>query len=135
MAIFVCRINIGANLLNRHIGGLGVNVFTFMIVFTMLCLFFEGLVLIGTKQNLIRVIKENWKDKIFIGASVGAIWMLFFIPLSLVMNIGLIDAIMVSATALTILASRIFLKEKMRWFSYVLIAIILGCAVVIGILS
>jgi len=128
-------INIGASLLTRHIGGMGVNVFTFAVAFTLIGLVFEGLILIGTKQNPLRVIKENWNDKIFIGASVDSIWLLFFVPLSLVMNIGLIDAIMVSATALTILASRIFLKEKMRWYSYVLIAIILGCAVTIGILN
>ena len=62
-------------------------------------------------------------------------WVLFYLPLALTMNIGLLDAILVSATALTVVAGVIILKEKVHWRSYIMIAIILGCAIAISLLS
>jgi len=132
---FFVLCNIGTNLLTRHIGGIGVNVFTFALIFTTISLVIETIILVATKQSPLRVLKENWNDKILFGASIGdSFWLLFFVPLSLAMNLGLVDAIMVSAIALAVVASRLFLKEKIRIESYILIAIILGGAIAIGIL-
>lgn len=91
--------------------------------------------LLATKQSPIKVFKELWKDKILMGIAIpDNFWVLFWVPLALSMNIGLLDAVLVSVTALTVVAGVILLKEKVRWQSYILIAIILACAVAISLL-
>ncbi|MCL2229268.1 MAG: hypothetical protein FWC00_05595 [Firmicutes bacterium] len=120
----------------RYIAGYDINAFTFVLIFILMSVVFQFFILLAVKQSPFKAIKESWNDKILWGAAVGdTFWMAFMIPLSFAMNLGLIDAIMVSATALTVLVGAVVLKEKAPWHAYVLIAIILAAAVAMPLLS
>ena len=119
----------------RYIGD-SIHVITLVMVATFIFPVFSIITLLSTKQSPIKTIKELWKDKVLMAVAIpDTFWVLFYIPLALRMNIGLLDAILVSATALTVIAGVVILKEKVRWYSYIIIAIILGCAVAISLLN
>jgi len=120
----------------RHMGDLGVDT----ILFTVISIFFMFVLItiavFAAKLNPFKILKELWNDKLLIVASIpDNFWVLFYIPLALSMNMGLLDAILLSASALTVLAGVVILKEKVRLFSYLLIAVILGCAVAISLVA
>jgi len=91
---------------------------------------------LATRQNPLRTIRNVWKDKILFAASItDNFWMIMYVPLALSMNIGLLDSILVASTVLTILCGRILLKEKVPWYGYIFMAIILGCVITISVMT
>ena len=121
-------------ILIRHIGDMGVNVFVFAAIAMTMMFIIDFIVLQIARQKPIKAFRESWNDKILLPLSVlETIIIVLYVPLVLAMNIGILDAIMVSATALTVLAGVVILKERIRWHGYILIAIILGCAVALSL--
>lgn len=120
----------------RHIGDQGADIVTFTTLAILFMFIISIIVVLACKQSPFKVLGKVWKDKLLMVASIpDNFWILFYIPLALSMNIGLLDAILVSASALTVLAGTVILKEKVRFSSYLLIAVILGCAVAIALIT
>jgi hypothetical protein len=87
-----------------------------------------------TKTSVKRSVKEVLRYPIHTGIGSTYLADLMYIPLLLVFNMGVLDAIMVT-TIVVVIASVIFLKEKIRWYVYPFIGIIIGCSVALSLLG
>jgi len=120
----------------RMIADNGVHITTFV--------FFSGFitaliclpVFFFTKKINKETLQCSFKDKWLAGIGItDNIWILFYIPLAMVLNLGVLDAIMVVAPALVVVFGLFLFREKIKWYIYPLIVIILGCAIALSLLS
>ena len=124
----------GVTTMVRQVGGLGVNVILFVTIHVFIVFALNNIFLLATRQSPLKVLKELHRDKVLMAVTLrDNFWVVFHMPLALMMNIGVLEAILVSSSALTVLLGRVLLKEKIKWHSYVLIAVILVAAVLISL--
>ena len=132
-ACFVCM-----DLILNHMSNTGVHpitfsflrVVTFLLVVVVLFLIFKKG---GRKPALITALKD--KNMMLIGL-MFAIHSIIFITLLLNMdNVGILSAISVAAIPLVVLCGVFLMKEKIKWYSYIFIAAIVTCVVLLSVLS
>ena len=122
--------------LTRYIAGFGIDVVVFILIALACSFLYNNVIQFATRQNPIKTLRGAWKDKVLFAASIpDNFWMLFWIPLALNMNIGVLDAILVAGTVLTILGGIILLKERVPKIAFIFMAIILGCAIALSIIT
>ena len=63
------------------------------------------------------------------------IWCFFYMPIVAVMNMGVLDAIAVTSTVLVVLCGVLLLKERIRWYIYPFIFVVIGCSIALSLLS
>ena len=83
------------------------------------------------------IFKSAIRDKNYIGIGLGGVAgrvCFFFALANFGMNVGVLTALQVASVALVVALSAWLYRERVRWFSYVLIAVIIASAVVMSIM-
>jgi len=119
----------------RHIGELDVNIILFISIVCVMTLAGSFACLLLTRTSIRATFKTIVRDPKMIPLGIlDDWWVLLYLPLVMTMNIGVLEAIMVSAVALTVLAGVVLLRERIRWTAYPIIAAIIACAVALALL-
>ncbi|MCL2483940.1 MAG: hypothetical protein FWD89_05255 [Firmicutes bacterium] len=124
----------------RYLGDSGVNIFW---MFTFLA---TAHALIGLTVAIFNHIRKKENIKTFYGEGLFNPWMIVFgicmavhfllqIVLVTHMNIGIIDAVLVSAGMCVVLVSRFMFKEKLKVLQYVLIGCVLVASVALALVT
>jgi multidrug transporter EmrE-like cation transporter len=88
------------------------------------------LMMLTHRQKVFKMIKCQYKNiELFILSMCKYMWLFLYFPVAKQMNLGVLEAITVSSTALVILGGRIILKEKVTVLAYILISLILACTI------
>jgi len=93
------------------------------------------LIFVIVKRNPIKTFSINIKNPLQIGIGItDTIWLFFYVPLVLAMNLGVLNAIARISVALTVLTGVFILKEKVSPLAFPIIAVIIGLGIAIGLL-
>jgi len=134
LGICMC-LSVPSVFLTRYIGGFEIDVVVFILISTIFSFIINNIIQFAAKQNPLKTLKEGWNDKILFFASIpDNFWKLFWVPLALNMNIGVLDAILVASTVLTIIGGIFLLKEQVPRVAYAFMATILGCVIALTII-
>ena len=88
------------------------------------------------RRNPIKTLKSVCRDKIIIAISfLFAVGTVVYMTLLVGMNVGVLHSILTAATPLVVLMSIFIFKERLRWYNYIFIALILVGAVGLALLS
>jgi len=125
------------NLINQHIMRMGVHPMTHptlqtALMFVAVTAFF----IIAKPKEFLPACKTVFTNKIFMGIGLGGVGgrLCFFFALSIFgVNIGILTALQVAAVALVVALSALFYKERVKWYSYVIILIIIGAATALSL--
>ncbi|MCL2846553.1 MAG: hypothetical protein FWE38_02570 [Firmicutes bacterium] len=129
--------SVGANLMVRHISGFGVNAITFtgiryIIVLLMVFMIIGCLYKRRTMATFVSVLRD--RIHISIGALI-ALMSTLWVTLTVGMNVGVLMAIVYAYMPIVIIYSAIVMRERLRWYSYVLIVGLLAATVTLTLLS
>ena len=125
----------GGTLLTRYIAE-DINIFTMAFIKSAFVLALCLLLIIVCRQSIVKIFKTVIGDKVQYGIGFfDNINIYFYIPLALVMNLGVLDAITVTATIIVILIGVVFMKEKLRWYIYPFMIAAIACSVALAVLS
>ena len=92
--------------------------------------------LVFKTKEFMPTFKSAIKDKNYIGIGLGGVGgrICFFFALSMFgINVGILAALQVASVALVVALSAWLYKERVRWFSYILIAIIIAAATIMSL--
>ena len=120
----------------RFVAEEGLNIFTFCFLecvfafpLTLLVIWFCGV-------SLKETFKKSIGDEIQYGIGVvDNVPTYLWIPLALTMNLGILEAITVLSTVITIIIGVIFMREKLRWYIYPFIIAVITSSVILAVLS
>ena len=120
----------------RYMADAGVNMFTYCALLSAISLVLAIVWLLFIRQSVLGTLKTVVRDKIQYGIAITDIVpTYFYIPLALVMNLGVLDAILNMSTTLVILCGVIFLREKIRWYIYPFMAIAITGSILLALIS
>jgi len=75
------------------------------------------------------------KNMMMIGAAFAVGSLLFIVLLGYFDNVGILEAIGVASVTIVVLCGTLFMKEKLKWYSFILIGLILACVAVLSIIT
>jgi drug/metabolite transporter (DMT)-like permease len=127
----------------KHIAKTGVNFVTMIFfeqaTYAALSLIVLVFFIARQKQGIVRPLLHSFdqviRDPWLIGIGSTYLGDLLYIPLLLVLNMGVLDAIMSVNMVLVVLISTIFYKEKIHPLVYPFIVIIVGCSIALSLLA
>ena len=135
--VFWIATSVGLGLIIQHIMRQGVRPITHAWIQTgMIFVAVLTFYIITRAKQLPTVFKSTFRDINHAGIGLGGVGgrVMFSFALSIfAMNVGVLNAINVATVALVVLLSALFYKERVPWYSYALIAIIVGSATVISL--
>ena len=140
LGLFLIAIWVTSAVLNtiatRYMADAGVNIFTYAFLLSMLSLALAIVWLVARRQSIIATFKTVVRDKIQYGIAITDIVpTYFYIPLALVMNLGVLDAILNMSTAIVILCGVVFLHERIRWYIYPFMIISITGSILLALIS
>jgi drug/metabolite transporter (DMT)-like permease len=90
-------------------------------------------VLLLSRQKFRQSIRACFCDKAQIGIGItDNIWMFFYIPLAIFMNLGVLEAMLQISTVLVVLWGVIIMREKISLWAYPLIIIVIVASVILS---
>ena len=93
--------------------------------------------LIFKRGNRVRTILTAIKNRtmIIIGAIFAIHSILFITLLSYIENVGILIAIGVASVPIVVLCGTLFMREKLKWYSFAFIGLIIACVVLLTIIT
>ncbi|MCL2228310.1 MAG: hypothetical protein FWC00_00610 [Firmicutes bacterium] len=136
--LFLWVVCVTANIVTKReiVGNLDVHVTTFNFFRSSISVAVCFVALLIFRVPIKSTLKDTFTNKNLVGIGLmDSPSALFFLPLAIVMNLGVLDAILTITTVLTVLAGVVLLKEKIRPSTIIPIAIIIACSIALALVS
>ncbi|MCL2846804.1 MAG: hypothetical protein FWE38_03880 [Firmicutes bacterium] len=137
IALWTCCV-VSMDLIINHMSYTGVHPITFSALRAITFLMVASTVfLIFKRGGRITAIKTVLRNKIMIAiGAIFAVHSILFITLLLhIDNVGILTAIGVASVPLVVLWGVVFMRDRLRWYSFVFIAMIVACVAALTIIS
>jgi len=88
-------------------------------------------------HNMVHITKKGKRPNVSqlgIGLT-DSIWLFLYLPLVAGMNLGVLNAVGRISVAMTVIFGVVFFKEKVPWYAYPLILVVIGVGIVIGFVN
>lgn len=126
---------LATQIITRILGETGQHMITITFLNSLVIFVVVLLIFLIVQKNPIKIFAANVKNPLQIGIGItDTIWLFFYVPLVMAMNLGVQSAIARISVALTVLCGVFILKEKVSKWAYPIIAIIIGLGIAIGLL-
>jgi len=115
----------------------GVNPITFSAIRSVAFLMASTIIFFSFRKQRAEGLRILFKDRnmIFIGIAFAVSSLLFITILTQMDNVGILSAFVVASVPLVVLYGAIFLRDKIKWYNYVFITLIIGCVVALTIIT